>query len=152
MPASLSSRLREVYLSGTWIAGTNLKTELEATSREQAVHKTGNLNSIAALTYHLDYYLQGLLQVLRGGPLEIRDRYSFDAPEIQTEEDWQQRVQGILQHAAEFAAEVEKLDEATLNRFFVEEKYGTWARNIEGVIEHSYYHLGQIRLLRKMKD
>jgi len=39
----------------------------------------------------------------------------------------------------------EKLDEA-----FVDVKYGSYQRNIEGVIEHSYYHLGQISLVRKM--
>jgi hypothetical protein len=39
----------------------------------------------------------------------------------------------------------EKLDEA-----FVDEKYGTWQRNIDAMIEHCYYHLGQITLIRKM--
>jgi hypothetical protein len=31
-----------------------------------------------------------------------------------------------------------------------DEQYGTWQRNLEAVIEHSYYHLGQIILIRKM--
>ena len=39
----------------------------------------------------------------------------------------------------------EKLDEA-----FVDEKYGTYHRNIDGMIEHCYYHLGQIVLIKKM--
>jgi hypothetical protein len=33
---------------------------------------------------------------------------------------------------------------------FVDEKYGTYLRNIEAMIEHSYYHLGQIVLIRKI--
>ena len=33
---------------------------------------------------------------------------------------------------------------------FVDEKYGTFQRNIEAMIEHSYYHLGQIVLIKKM--
>lgn len=37
-----------------------------------------------------------------------------------------------------------------LEEVFVEEKYGTYLRNIEGVIEHSYYHLGQISLIKKL--
>ncbi|MEM8891667.1 MAG: DUF1572 domain-containing protein, partial [Bacteroidota bacterium] len=33
---------------------------------------------------------------------------------------------------------------------FVDEKYGTYRRNIDGMIEHCYYHLGQISIIRKM--
>ncbi len=41
------------------------------------------------------------------------------------------------------------LDE-TLDMHFLDEKYGTYIRNTEGVIEHTYYHIGQVSLLRKM--
>jgi hypothetical protein len=37
-----------------------------------------------------------------------------------------------------------------LDEVFVDKKYGTYLRNIEAVIEHSYYHLGQIVLIKKM--
>jgi len=37
-----------------------------------------------------------------------------------------------------------------LDAIFVLEKYGTYRRNIEGMIEHAYYHLGQISLIKKM--
>jgi hypothetical protein len=42
------------------------------------------------------------------------------------------------------------MEDALLDQPFVDEKYGSYLRNIEGVIEHSYYHLGQISLIRKM--
>ncbi|MEG1022142.1 MAG: hypothetical protein RSE50_11550 [Myroides sp.] len=37
-----------------------------------------------------------------------------------------------------------------LDSVFVDEKYGSYRRNIEAMIEHSYYHLGQIVLIKKM--
>lgn len=37
----------------------------------------------------------------------------------------------------------------TLHNFFSEEKYGSYFRNIDAMIAHSYYHLGQIVLLDK---
>lgn len=49
-----------------------------------------------------------------------------------------------------FANGVEKMDESMLEQPFTDEKYGTYERNIEGVIEHCYYHLGQVSLLRKI--
>ena len=36
------------------------------------------------------------------------------------------------------------------NEPFVDEKYGLYLRNIDGMIEHSYYHLGQISLINKL--
>ncbi|MCB0491064.1 MAG: hypothetical protein KDC93_01485 [Cyclobacteriaceae bacterium] len=33
------------------------------------------------------------------------------------------------------------MDDTKLDAAFVDEKYGTYQQNIEGVIEHCYYHL-----------
>ncbi len=33
---------------------------------------------------------------------------------------------------------------------FVDEKYGNYYRNIDGIIDHSYYHFGQISLIKKL--
>jgi len=55
-----------------------------------------------------------------------------------------------LTHAARFADAIEGLEEKRLEQPFIEERYGSYLRNIEGVIEHSYYHLGQIVLIKKL--
>jgi hypothetical protein len=146
----LAARLREVLLNGKWIANTNFKDQLESINWEQAIKKVDSLNTIALLTFHINYYLQGLLQVFNGGPLEIRDKYSFDLPEITAESDWNKLVATFLSNAEIFADKVEQMDENILDLPFVDKKYGSYSRNIEGVIEHSYYHLGQISLIRKM--
>jgi uncharacterized damage-inducible protein DinB len=146
----LANRLREVMLNGQWIANTNLKEQLFNVDWKQATQKTGNLNTIAALTFHLNYYLEGLLQVFNGGGLEISDKYSFDLPPVQSEADWNKLVNRYLENAEKFADQVEKFSDSMLDAPFAEEKYGTYLRNIEAVIEHSYYHLGQISLIRKI--
>jgi len=146
----LANRLREVYLSGTWIANTNYMHQLQQTDWQLALRKLGDHNSIAALTFHINYYLEGILAVTRGEPLSIRDIYSFDMPELQSEVDWQQRI-ATLQHNAEtLAAKIDAMTDAELDAPFVKEQYGTWYRNLEGLIEHGYYHLGQIALIRKL--
>ena len=150
MTKALAERLREVLLNGKWIANTNFKDQILSVNWEQATTKVGDLNTIALLTFHINYYLQGILQVFKGGKLEIRDRYSFDLPEIKSESDWNQLVETFLGNAELFAQQVEQMDDRILDQAFVDEKYGDYRRNIEGVIEHSYYHLGQVSLLRKM--
>ena len=146
----LAKRLHEVLLSGKWIANTNFKEQLENITWKQANQKIDDLNTIAALTFHINYYLQGILKVLRGGALDIKDKYSFDLPPINDEEDWKNLKDEFLENAAQFIQEVEKLTNNVLDDVFVDEKYGTYQRNIEGVIEHSYYHLGQISLINKL--
>ena len=71
-------------------------------------------------------------------------------PEIESEADWDQLVTNFLNNAEVFVECVEQMDDAIFDRPFVDEKYGTYLRNIDGVIEHSYYHLGQISMLKKL--
>ncbi|MFM9951579.1 MAG: DUF1572 domain-containing protein [Saprospiraceae bacterium] len=146
----LANRLREVLLNGKWIANTNFKEQILSIHWKQAIQKVDNLNTIAVLTFHINYYLGGLLNVFNGGNLEIRDKYSFDLPEIKNETDWTNLVNDFLQNAEKFAEKVEAMPDEIFDQPFVDEKYGSYLRNIEGVIEHSYYHLGQISLLKKM--
>ena len=146
----LADRLREVLLNGKWIANTNFKEQLLSITWEQAITKVENLNTIALLTFHINYYLKGLLNVFQGGKLDIRDQYSFDLPEIRSASDWTTLLNDFLTNAELFAQQVEQMEESLLEQPFVDEKYGSYRRNIEGVIEHSYYHLGQVSLIRKM--
>jgi len=147
---TLASRLREVLLNGHWIANTNYKEQILSVNWQQATQKIDSLNTIAALTYHINYYLAGLLNAFENGKLEIRDKYSFDLPQVQSEADWNKLVTDFLSNSEKFANQVEQMDDSIFDQPFVDEKYGSYLRNIEGVIEHSYYHLGQISLLRKM--
>ena len=146
----IANRFREVLLNGKWIANTNYKDQLSNVTWEQATSKIGSLNTIAALTYHINYYIAGILQVFAGGPLEIRDKYSYDLPEIKSKEDWENLLNDMWANTEKFANYVELMPDEKLEENFVDEKYGNYRRNIEGVIEHSYYHLGQISLIKKM--
>lgn len=146
----LSNRLREVFLNGTWIANTNYQDQLKQTNWEEANFKIGNLNTIGNLTFHINYYLEGLLSAFKTGQLTIRDQFSYDDTLITSAEDWNQRITKFLNNAVDFAAAVEQFNDTVFDEDFIDAKYGTYLRNIEGVIEHSYYHLGQIVLLKKL--
>jgi len=146
----IANRLREVLLNGQWIANTNFKEQILSLNWKQAIQKVGELNTIAAITFHINYYLKGLLHVFNGGELNISDKYSFDLPEIHSEMDWKIQVDDFLNNSEKFVEQVEQLPDNLLDQPFVDEKYGSYLRNIEGVIEHSYYHLGQVSLLKKI--
>jgi hypothetical protein len=146
----IASRLEEVLLNGRWVANTNFKEQIESVTWRQATQKVGTLNTIATLTFHVNYYLGGILNVFNGGGLEIRDKYSFDLPPIKSETDWKRLVGDFLTNAEKFVEHLAKIPDGKLDEAFVDEKYGTYWRNMEGVIEHCYYHLGQISLIKKL--
>lgn len=148
----IANRLQEVLLNGHWIANTNYREQLMGVSWQQAIQKMANLNTIAALTYHVNYYLAGILNVFEGGELEIRDQYSFDVPPIGNEKDWINLRDEFLSNSEKFISRVKNMPNEKLDEVFVDEKYKTYLRNMEGVIEHSYYHLGQIVIIKKMID
>lgn len=146
----LANRFREVLINGKWIANTNCQKVLLEVSLEQATTKVNNLNTIHALTFHINYYVAGLINVFEGGDLKIKDKYSFDCPELKNEEEWILLKKELILNAENFANHVEQLSNSKLQSNFVKKEYGTYQRNIEAIIEHSYYHLGQISLIKKL--
>lgn len=146
----LAKRFREVLLDGFWIANTNFKDQLSDVTWEQAVTNVDSSNTIAMLTFHIHYYIAGVANVLEGGDLEIKDQFSFDLPPIESAEQWEVLLNRLWTDSEKFASLVEQLDDSKLDEVFVDEKYGTYKRNIDGMIEHAYYHLGQITLIKKM--
>jgi len=146
----LANRFREIILNGTWIANTNYKDQLENLDWEIAISNIDSLNTISLLAQHVHYYIKGIKNVLDGGNLEIRDKYSFNFAKITSQSQWNTFLSYFWEDAESLAKLIELLPAEVLNQNFVDEKYGTYQRNIDGLIEHSYYHLGQIVLLKKM--
>ena len=146
----ISIRFRAVLLDGKWIANTNFKDLLTTLNWQQANKKIGNLNTIAALAQHINYYIAGVLNVFEGGNLEIRDQYSFDFPVVESAAGWASILNNLFSNAEKFAKHLEQLSTEKLDQDFVAEKYGSYRRNMDGMIEHCYYHLGQIALLKKL--
>jgi uncharacterized damage-inducible protein DinB len=150
-PTLLSQHLREVYFGQNWTY-VNLKDTLDGITWEQATRKLGTSHSILALTYHIQYFLRAQQQVLLGGPLDAKDALSFDHPVIEDQDSWNQFVSTIFNEAEDYAQVVADLPEETLSDTFVLDKYGSYYRNIQGMIEHTHYHLGQIVLLKRLMN
>jgi hypothetical protein len=146
----LAKRFREVILNGTWVANTNYKQQLADLNWELATARVHSLNTIAVLAQHIHYYINGVKNVFEGGDLIIKDKFSFDFPPVQSQKEWQNFLNKFWKDAERFALLVEQMPEEKLKQMFVDEKYGTYQRNVDGIIEHSYYHLGQIVLIKKI--
>lgn len=145
----LAKHFREIHFGVNW-TWSNLKDNLKDVTWQEANTKVDSLNTIVALTYHINYFVEAVLKVLQGKKLDAHDKFSFDHPSIESQEDWEKLLQKIWTDAEKFANLVEQLPEEKLWKTFSEEKYGNYYRNIQGIIEHSHYHLGQIVLIKKL--
>lgn len=148
--SEIANRFKEVILNGTWVANTNYKDQLENLDWKVAVALVQNLNTIAVLAQHIHYYIKGINNVFKGGTLDIKDKFSFDFAPIHSQQEWETFLNKFWADTDEFIFLAEQISNDTLDQVFVDEKYGTYKRNIECMIEHSYYHLGQIVLLKKL--
>ena len=88
--------------------------------------------------------------MLEGEPLNAHDKYSFDLPAIRSREDWDNLLDNTWTNAEKFACLIEQLPESKLWENLSVDKYGTNYRNLQGIIEHVHYHLGQIVLIKKI--
>jgi uncharacterized damage-inducible protein DinB len=147
---AIANRFREILLNGMWVANTNYKHELISLDYQTAVTTFDSLNSIALIAQHIHYYINGMLNVFKGGSLDIKDKYSFDFPVIESQKQWNDFLTRFWNDSEEFANLIEQMPNGKLKDVFTDEKYGTYQRNIDAMIEHSYYHLGQIVLLKKI--
>jgi len=149
LPAQIAKHFRDVHFGGNWTS-VNLKETLANITWQQAITKVDSLNTIAALVYHMNYYVSAVAKVLQGESLTAKDKYSFDLPPISSQEDWESLVDKFWTDAETFTSLIEQLPESKLEETFVDEKYGTYYRNLHGIVEHIHYHLGQIVLIKKL--
>lgn len=146
---NIAKHLHEVYNGGNW-TWVNLQDTLKDVTWQQATAKVYNFNTIAVLTYHIGYYADTILNVLRGNPLESKDELGFNHPPINNAEDWDAMRNKVKDDWNNLVAAIEQLPDEKLGEFFVQEKYGIYYRNLHGLIEHTHYHMGQIVILKKL--
>lgn len=145
----LAQHLRMFYNGGNW-TGVCLRDAVEGLTHDEAIRQTGSRNSIAILVFHITYYVRAITRVLQGNPIEAHDKYSFEAPTVRNNEEWLELCNGAFADGELLATLIEELPDNILNSDFADAKYGSYHRNLLGVIEHCHYHCGQMMLMRKL--
>jgi len=145
----VAKHLRDVHFGGNWTA-SNLQDALSDVTWQEATSKVDDFNTIAVLTFHVSYYLDAIIDVAEGKPLTMKDELSFLCPDISSDEEWNTLVQSVWDRVDKAASLVESLDDEILTTDFSDEKYGSYFRNVHGLIEHTHYHLGQIVMLKRL--
>lgn len=144
----LARHIREIHHGKNW-TWSDMEEALNDVTWQEAADVSLPCNSIAVLVFHMNYYLRVVHERVRGGHLNGKHEDSFKAPPISNETEWKALLKQTWDDAEAFAQTVEAFPETQLFEEF-SPKYGSYYRNIQGVIEHNHYHLGQIVVLKKL--
>jgi hypothetical protein len=147
--AQIAKHFRELHFGGNWTS-VNMQETLAGLTWQQAVTRVHGFNSIATLVHHTHYYVAAVKKVLEGGALVAKDSLSFNHPPINKQQDWEQMLERVWADAHAFAALIEQVPDERLESDFTDTKYGSYYRNLQGIVEHTHYHLGQMVLIKKM--
>ena len=117
LTGQIAKQFRDLHFGGNWTS-VNLKKTLKDVNWQQATTQVYSFNTIATLVYHTNYYVSAVLKVLQGEPLDAKDKYSFELPPIQSQEEWENLLNKTWTDAETFASLVEQLPESKLGETF----------------------------------
>jgi len=149
LAAQIAKHFNDVHFGGNWTV-SNMKDNLADVTWQQATTQVHTFNTIATLVYHIGYFVSAATEVLQGKELNAKDEFSFSHPPINSKQDWENLVKKSFADAEHFSKLIENLPEDIFEKDFADKKYGSYYRNLLGIIEHTHCHLGQIAILKKM--
>lgn len=146
---AIALHVTEAYEGNSW-SDVCVKDIVEDIQYREAVAITAaSTNTMASILHHIMFYNKAICQRLRGEEPYINDANGFDLPPLKNENDWKRLINDAMDAASEMAEAIRKFPQEKL---FEENPVGkgTFYKKFHGVIEHNYYHLGQIMILKKL--
>ena len=131
----IAAHLQEAFEGNNW-SDVNVKDTLDGITFRQATHVTNaSPNTIK--------------QRLQGIEPEISAANGFDLQPITSEHDWVQLKKNAFDTVNELASAIRDFPDERLPEESPVGK-GSFYKKLQGVIEHNYYHLGQIVILKNL--
>jgi len=144
----IAQHIREAINGNNW-TDSNMRDVLTDVRWEEAVATPMDTNTIAVLVFHIGFYLNAVLNRLNGTPLQYTQEDTLTPPPVQSEEQWQELIDHCYAAAEALAQAAEKISNEKLEELNPGNQ-SSYYKNLHGVVEHTYYHLGQIILLKKL--
>ncbi|PSK91579.1 DinB family protein [Taibaiella chishuiensis] len=148
---AIASHLLDVFFGESWTDVWIFHT-LEDLDWKEAIQPTaGSPNTIASLLHHITFYNKVIQQRLQGTDPVIGEANGFDLPPVHNAEDWIWMKTLNLQSATDLAEMIRQLPDTVLHQSIGNVPgASSYYKQLHGVIEHAYYHLGQIVILKNL--
>lgn len=146
-PQRLLFLFKNLYNGHPWIDVTLVET-LHGISAEQAQRRLGNCNTIWEIVVHLTAWRENVLQRVQGQVLKTPSSNYIEPVTDTSEAAWTTVLQHLEASQTRWLAFLEQIDAAHLEQVYPTNGM-TYYEQIQGIIQHDAYHLGQIVLLAK---
>jgi uncharacterized damage-inducible protein DinB len=145
----IAEHIKQVYEGDNWTSISIAETVNDVSWQQAQQHTAASPNTIASILHHLYYWNGILMQRLEGNNPSIPEANGFDAGELNDETDWNELKEITHQSFIQLADAVKNFPEEKLKVTYAEGK-SSFYKNMQGVVEHAHYHLGQIVIIKKL--
>lgn len=147
--AQLQKLLDDLYNGSPWIDVNFTDTLNEITAKEAATKPFPHFNSIWEIVNHVISWRETLLKRIQGEEIESPEDNYFSYIPDRTESAWEKTKEHFKASQQQWTKALKKMKKKDLDEMDIAGKYSVFDL-VNGIIQHDAYHLGQIRLLRKM--
>jgi uncharacterized damage-inducible protein DinB len=149
MTEQLAENLLNVFEGENWTEVSIADILFDISYVEAGQKTAASQNSIAGLVHHLLYWNSVILQRIQNDDPEIPEINGFDVQVLASERDWQLLIAQTRRSFTELAEAIKLFPPDQLNH---PTNFGksTFRKNLFGIVEHAYYHLGQIVVIKKL--
>ncbi|MEP0828139.1 MAG: DinB family protein [bacterium] len=146
--ARLHDQLRRSYWGDAW-HGPSLKDVLSGVSAVKAASKPLlNAHSIWEIVLHVNAWLDAARRRIEGEKLNLTDEQDWPALKKKGPQAWKETLQILENNQILLEDTFKQLPDARLSDNLTGGAYTIYFQ-LQGIIQHTLYHTGQIALLRK---
>jgi uncharacterized damage-inducible protein DinB len=145
----IATHIKEVYEGDNWTSVSIADTVNDVNWQQAQQHTAGSPNTIASLLHHLYYWNGILMQRLEGNNPLIPETNGFDFGELENENDWDALKEKTHQSFIQLADAAQNFPDEKLSTSYAAGK-SSYYKNLQGIVEHAHYHLGQIVIIKKL--
>ncbi|MEW6014830.1 MAG: DinB family protein [Candidatus Zixiibacteriota bacterium] len=144
----LHDQLHRSYWGDAW-HGPSLKDVLSGVSAVKAASKPlRNAHSIWEIVLHVNAWLDAARRRIEGEKLNLTDEQDWPALKKKGPQAWKETLQILENNQILLEDTVKQLPDARLSDNLTGGAYTIYFQ-LQGIIQHTLYHTGQIALLRK---
>lgn len=144
----LHDQLHRSYWGDAW-HGPSLKDVLSGVSAVKAASKPlRNAHSIWEIVLHANAWLDAARRRIEGEKLNLTDEQDWPALKKKSPQAWKETLQILENNQILLEDTVKQLPDARLSDNLTGGAYTIYFQ-LQGIIQHTLYHTGQIALLRK---
>lgn len=144
----IADALMELHKGNNWTSVSIAETVADISWKGAIAQVLFTPNTIAEILYHITYWNRIVAERGRGIVPEVNESNGFDVPLITDKEGWTRLKEDNLRSAEELAEVIRGYEDSKLMDPILPEHASAY-KNFQGQVEHGYYHLGQIVMLKK---